>query len=242
MAAVACVDEGHATSPEQIREYMSGNLCRCGAYVGIVAAIHGRRVEDAEGVPMQSFRLYKTRKRRGGRSRNRRAAGPGTRFLAGGTTLYDLMKLNVETPSSIIDINSLAELERLRHLRFERIDVRRLGTDERRRCGSRSDSRLSCAIGVAVEGGLAATSQHGKPWRQPASAHALRLLSWRRAVRLQQARARQRLRRSARYQSRPCPARRQRGVHRRLSRRPWRSLSSPSMQVSTCSVPMVKER
>jgi xanthine dehydrogenase YagT iron-sulfur-binding subunit len=39
MAAVACVDEGHATSPDQIREYMSGNLCRCGAYVGIVAAI-----------------------------------------------------------------------------------------------------------------------------------------------------------------------------------------------------------
>jgi xanthine dehydrogenase YagT iron-sulfur-binding subunit len=39
MAAVACVHEGHANSPEQIREYMSGNLCRCGAYVGIVAAI-----------------------------------------------------------------------------------------------------------------------------------------------------------------------------------------------------------
>jgi xanthine dehydrogenase YagT iron-sulfur-binding subunit len=39
MAAVACVQEGHATTPEQIREYMSGNICRCGAYVGIVAAI-----------------------------------------------------------------------------------------------------------------------------------------------------------------------------------------------------------
>jgi xanthine dehydrogenase YagT iron-sulfur-binding subunit len=39
MAAVACVQEGHATSPDQIREYMSGNLCRCGAYVGILAAI-----------------------------------------------------------------------------------------------------------------------------------------------------------------------------------------------------------
>ena len=39
MAAVACVNEGHATSPDQIREYMSGNLCRCGAYIGIVAAI-----------------------------------------------------------------------------------------------------------------------------------------------------------------------------------------------------------
>jgi xanthine dehydrogenase YagT iron-sulfur-binding subunit len=39
MAAVACVREGNATSAEQIREYMSGNICRCGAYVGIVAAI-----------------------------------------------------------------------------------------------------------------------------------------------------------------------------------------------------------
>jgi xanthine dehydrogenase YagS FAD-binding subunit len=38
------------------------------------------------------------------------AGGPGTRFLAGGTTLYDLMKLNVEVPSSIVDVNSLTEL------------------------------------------------------------------------------------------------------------------------------------
>jgi xanthine dehydrogenase YagS FAD-binding subunit len=38
------------------------------------------------------------------------AGGPGTRFLAGGTTLYDLMKLNVETPTNIIDINALEEL------------------------------------------------------------------------------------------------------------------------------------
>ena len=39
------------------------------------------------------------------------AGGAGTRFLAGGTTLYDLMKLNVEVPSHIVDINSLSELE-----------------------------------------------------------------------------------------------------------------------------------
>jgi xanthine dehydrogenase YagT iron-sulfur-binding subunit len=39
MAAVACVEEGHAGSAEQICEYMSGNICRCGAYIGIVAAI-----------------------------------------------------------------------------------------------------------------------------------------------------------------------------------------------------------
>jgi len=39
MSAIACVEEGHAHTAEDIREYMSGNLCRCGAYVGIVAAI-----------------------------------------------------------------------------------------------------------------------------------------------------------------------------------------------------------
>jgi xanthine dehydrogenase YagT iron-sulfur-binding subunit len=39
MSAIACISEGHARSPEEIREYMSGNLCRCGAYAGIVAAI-----------------------------------------------------------------------------------------------------------------------------------------------------------------------------------------------------------
>jgi xanthine dehydrogenase YagT iron-sulfur-binding subunit len=39
MSAVACVAEGHAGSRAEIREYMSGNLCRCGAYEGIVAAI-----------------------------------------------------------------------------------------------------------------------------------------------------------------------------------------------------------
>lgn len=39
MSAVACVKEGHANSKEEIREFMSGNICRCGAYVGIVDAI-----------------------------------------------------------------------------------------------------------------------------------------------------------------------------------------------------------
>ena len=39
MSAVACVQEGHAGNPADIREYMSGNLCRCAAYPNIVAAI-----------------------------------------------------------------------------------------------------------------------------------------------------------------------------------------------------------
>ncbi len=39
ISAVACIDEGHAGSAAEIREYMSGNLCRCAAYPNIVAAI-----------------------------------------------------------------------------------------------------------------------------------------------------------------------------------------------------------
>ena len=39
MSAVALLEEGRAGSDEEIREFMSGNLCRCGAYPNIVAAI-----------------------------------------------------------------------------------------------------------------------------------------------------------------------------------------------------------
>ena len=38
-SAVACIGEGHAKSDNEIREWMSGNLCRCGAYPNIVAAV-----------------------------------------------------------------------------------------------------------------------------------------------------------------------------------------------------------
>jgi xanthine dehydrogenase YagT iron-sulfur-binding subunit len=43
MSAVACVREGHAGNDQDIREYMSGNLCRCAAYPNIVAAIKDAR-------------------------------------------------------------------------------------------------------------------------------------------------------------------------------------------------------
>ncbi len=39
MSGVACIREGHANSDDEIREYMSGNICRCGAYSNIVKAI-----------------------------------------------------------------------------------------------------------------------------------------------------------------------------------------------------------
>jgi xanthine dehydrogenase YagT iron-sulfur-binding subunit len=39
MSAVALIHEGHAGSDAEIREWMSGNICRCGAYANIVAAV-----------------------------------------------------------------------------------------------------------------------------------------------------------------------------------------------------------
>lgn len=45
MSAIACVKEGHATTPDEIREYMSGNICRCGGQRNskskISLALHG---------------------------------------------------------------------------------------------------------------------------------------------------------------------------------------------------------
>jgi xanthine dehydrogenase YagT iron-sulfur-binding subunit len=43
MSALACVREGHATTDDDIREYMSGNLCRCAAYPNIVKAVRQGR-------------------------------------------------------------------------------------------------------------------------------------------------------------------------------------------------------
>ena len=80
------------------------------------------------------------------------AAGPGTAFLAGGTTLVDLMKLEVMTPEHVVDINRLP---------LHGIDPgdgpahRRAGTDERR--GRRTPACAYPMIAQALE--LSASAQ-----------------------------------------------------------------------------------
>lgn len=49
MSAVACVKERHAGSEADIREYMSGNICRCAAYPNIVAAVKQAAPEIMKG-------------------------------------------------------------------------------------------------------------------------------------------------------------------------------------------------
>jgi len=48
MSAVGCVTEGHADSDAEIREYMSGNLCRCACYPNIVDAINDAKTKMKE--------------------------------------------------------------------------------------------------------------------------------------------------------------------------------------------------
>ena len=47
VSSVACIQSGHAGSEAEIREYMSGNLCRCAAYPHIVAAIQQAKPQMA---------------------------------------------------------------------------------------------------------------------------------------------------------------------------------------------------
>jgi xanthine dehydrogenase YagT iron-sulfur-binding subunit len=52
LSAVACMSEGHAGSEDEVREYMSGNICRCAAYPKIVEAVllaKGRMEAEAPG-------------------------------------------------------------------------------------------------------------------------------------------------------------------------------------------------
>ena len=50
-SAVGLAEEGRATTPDEIREAMSGNICRCGAYPNIVAAVEQVVASGRGGLP-----------------------------------------------------------------------------------------------------------------------------------------------------------------------------------------------
>ena len=47
LSAVACIAEGHAADDASVREWMSGNICRCSAYPQITAAVLAAAREEA---------------------------------------------------------------------------------------------------------------------------------------------------------------------------------------------------
>ena len=87
-------------SEAEISERMSGNICRCSAYPNIVDAIR-----EVTGAAHEKLRLCS---RRDARKRpSARRGGTATKFIAGGTNLLDLMKLEIETPEKLVDISRL---------------------------------------------------------------------------------------------------------------------------------------
>ena len=69
MSGVGCIQEGHTGSPEEIREWMSGNICRCGAYIKIVSAVAQRGAEHVTA--MYPFTFTKAADERVGARRGR---------------------------------------------------------------------------------------------------------------------------------------------------------------------------
>jgi xanthine dehydrogenase YagS FAD-binding subunit len=110
-----------------------------------------------------------------------------SRWIAGGTNLIDLMKENVERPLRLIDMNAL-DAARHRARGGRRPDARRAGAQCRHRLRPAGAAALSAAERRDAGRRLAADPQHGHQRRQPAAAHALRVLL-RRGHAMQQARA-----------------------------------------------------
>ena len=108
------------------------------------------------------------------------AGGAATRYLAGGTTLYDLMKLDIETPRHVIDVTGLSELTAIDTGGSSELVFGALA----RMSDVAADRRLVAEYPVA--GGVATAAQHGDRCRKSSSAHPMRLFPRRRTFSLQQ--------------------------------------------------------
>ena len=118
MSAIGLIQEGQAgNDPERVREGMSGNLCRCGAYRGITEAVlrstKGARCGGPQGGRMKNFDYVRPATVREAISA---AAEPGAAYLAAGTNLLDLMKGGVTKPDRLVDITHLPGLDRIEDL------------------------------------------------------------------------------------------------------------------------------
>ncbi len=167
MSAIACVKEGHATSDDDIREYMSGNICRCAAYPNIVAAVKQaaprwpttERLEPCDPSPIkgQLTRRPPCRPWLRAATGNNPLTEAAVQPLAGGTTLIDLMKLDVMRPSVwSTSIRSQAAGRPIRSRRRQSA-TRRAGADVRCRGQSGHPAQLSGDCGQSLK--LAASPQ-----------------------------------------------------------------------------------
>ena len=118
MSAIGLIQEAQAgDDPERVREGMSGNLCRCGAYQGITAAVlEARKALDAASRRKVGMKTFDYVRPATVREAVAAASAPGAAYLAAGTNLLDLMKGGVTHPSRLVDISHLPGLDRIEDL------------------------------------------------------------------------------------------------------------------------------
>ena len=218
MSAAALLDEDGWSSADDVRELMSGNLCRCGAYPRIVDAVlvrtrAPRRPDVRDFTYVLADDVAIGRLARATDAVARAVQTPDdVAYVAGGTTQYDLMRDGVWSPGTLVDISRLplADIEvtddvlvvgatvtmadLARHPAVADIDVLR-------------DSLLLAASPqlrtMATVGGNVLQRTRCRYFRDP-DGHAV-----------QQAGARQRLRGDRGHRPHPRRARRRRRLHRR---------------------------
>ena len=117
MSAIGLIAEGQAgDDPERVREGMSGNLCRCGAYQGITEAVLEAQ-KLAWGKPKESrMKTFDYVRPATVEEAVAAASQPGAAYLAAGTNLLDLMKGGIARPNRLVDITHLADLDRIEDL------------------------------------------------------------------------------------------------------------------------------
>ena len=207
-SAAGLIAEGKAKTADEIRELMSGNICRCGAYPNI------RRGDPAgDGAAMINFQY--SRASNVADAVRQMAESPAAKFIAGGTNLVDLMKMDVERPTKLIDVSKLP-LGQGRGNGRRRASHRRARAQFRSGLSPAGGAALSHAVERTAGRRLAAIAQHGVGRRQSPATHAVRLLLRHRNA-LQQTRAGQRLLGDRRSQPHERDPRHERRLHRRAS-------------------------
>ena len=126
------------------------------------------------------------------------ARNPGAKFIAGGTNLLDLMKLQIETPTHLIDVNGLA-LDKIEPTPEGGLRIGALVRNTDLAADERVRRDYGLLVARAARRRLGPAAQQGDDRGQPAPAHALPLFL-RHQPALQQTPARQRLRGDRRVQ------------------------------------------
>ncbi len=138
MSAVGLIREGEAgDDPERIREGMSGNICRCGAYAGITEAVREAQRRNRRGRTEDRMNRFDYVRPATVAEAVAAAAEPGAAYLAAGTNLLDLMKAGAARPSRLVDVTRLPGLDRIEHAAGRRGQGRRPGPQCRPRPRSR---------------------------------------------------------------------------------------------------------